>query len=110
MQDGTSFPVNAKITQIGDSNNAAITQNVVTYIDGSLHQEGSDNVATLEQLGVVDLTFQGKQNGSDNFMSVRQHEVQATPTRMSRKPARKTRPTSTRMAPSAASLSNRPAT
>ena len=72
VQDGTKSPVNAEIVQFGLSNEATVTQTVMTWGDGMLRQEGVNNSATLEQVGSGDLTFQGSQNGADNMMRVRQ--------------------------------------
>ena len=71
VQDGIISPVNAEIRQFGFSNKATITQAVMTYGEGTLRQDGSDNAASLEQSGVADLSFQGSQTGSNNFMSIR---------------------------------------
>lgn len=74
VQDGTHHFAEATITQTGAGNSAAIAQNIVTFTTGSLHQEGTGNVATLQQ-EFTDLGFQGIQNGSGNVMSVRQHDA-----------------------------------
>jgi hypothetical protein len=74
LQDGTKFPVNADIDQRGNNNTAAITQHIVTYSDGFLRQEGSYNVATLDE-SQSEIDFHGIQNGSGNLMSVRLNDA-----------------------------------
>lgn len=74
VQDGTYPQAAATITQIGAGNTAAIAQHIITFTTGSLHQEGTGNVATLQQ-ELSDLDFRGIQNGSGNVMSVRQHDA-----------------------------------
>lgn len=78
VQDGTSFPVIAEIVQSGSHNRAAITQNIMTYSDGMIQQDGVNNYATLTQTGVADHRFLGKQNGSDNIMLIRENDATYT--------------------------------
>ncbi|WLI91418.1 hypothetical protein Q4S45_09945 [Massilia sp. R2A-15] len=75
VQDGAAFTVNAIIEQRGAGNTASLMQTIQTWSDGTIYQEGTNNLARIEQRFVADSRFGAVQNGSDNKLSVLQDDA-----------------------------------
>lgn len=75
VQDGTSATrgeVDARVTQLGNSNQAVVGQEIVTSSIFSLDQNGTGNIANMFQVNSADTRLQGTQNGDSNRISVTQ--------------------------------------